>query len=450
MKRLFSLVLFFLFCFLAAGEIEFYVLGTTDTHGRTFPQEPSWEQLALLIRQRKQAHPDAVLVDCGDTFQGSHAAFATRGRIFAELLVKLEYDLFVPGNHDFEFGGKALQANLQALGKKCTVLAANLEPWDGERNHFCWIRQTGAVKVGFIGLTETQIAFRLPADELAPFRLRDEKESLARAVSLLKAQDVHTIVLLRHNGLYSRSGSLAELIRPYPEIKLVLGGHSHEFNPGGKVGHALYLQAGSHAKALAEAVLVFNDKSGQFLQCRARLYPAAGDTAKDPEITDFLKKRTLRLPYRKKRFAISEGRRLPSHLGLEAMRQATKADAAILRTAKEEHPLPEEASIFQLYRAFPYANRVLVVELSRADFHTLLAEQKNQDQRDKFQRLAVLDYSKKSAASIRVALPDYLLAGGGRDAAQSVLKSARNIQKNPPCLLDAVVALLTGQAVSTR
>lgn len=80
------------------GEVE--ILCTTDLHGRA----EEFAALAPLLRK----NPAAIRIDCGDTLQGTLLSRLSSGRIMISLLNELGYDVWVPGNHDFEFGPEPL------------------------------------------------------------------------------------------------------------------------------------------------------------------------------------------------------------------------------------------------------------------------------------------------------------------------------------------------------
>ena len=87
-----------------------------------------------LIRQQRSIDPGLLVIDCGDLTQGTYEATFDRGASMIHALNAAKYDVFVPGNHDFDYGTAVLQNNLARLSGVKT-LGANLTlhntPLDG-------------------------------------------------------------------------------------------------------------------------------------------------------------------------------------------------------------------------------------------------------------------------------------------------------------------------------
>ena len=133
----------FLFAATAFGQtVHIRVLATTDLHGNLFPYDyytakpapRGLAKIATLIAQERRERPNALLVDCGDTIQGSpletvHQASIRQGKISPDPMMRamnqLHYDSMTVGNHEFNYG----LGNLQAARKNADFpwLAANVE-----------------------------------------------------------------------------------------------------------------------------------------------------------------------------------------------------------------------------------------------------------------------------------------------------------------------------------
>ncbi len=110
---------------MAAESVKIRILQTTDVHSfiehSDNPQEGGWLRLATMIKQHRQKE-DCLLIDCGDTIQGSLSAIASRGEAAVEMLNYLKYDFWVPGNHELDFG---IPRYVELLDKD-TILSAKL------------------------------------------------------------------------------------------------------------------------------------------------------------------------------------------------------------------------------------------------------------------------------------------------------------------------------------
>src|SRR6266545_2687337 len=148
-------------CFpLSAERIKLTVLATTDMHGNLFPidyyndDKPANRglvKIATLIRSARAANPNTLLVDCGDTIQGTpveyvYQTYVRTGRLPLKLSFPAEpfkhdpmmlamnalgYDAMVVGNHEFNFGLK----NLDRARSDASFpwLSANTELVSGSR-----------------------------------------------------------------------------------------------------------------------------------------------------------------------------------------------------------------------------------------------------------------------------------------------------------------------------
>ena len=59
---------------------------------------------AAQIRKWRKSNPHSLLVDVGDVYQGTAVGWMTRGRLMIDLFNKLQYDAWVLGNHEFDWG----------------------------------------------------------------------------------------------------------------------------------------------------------------------------------------------------------------------------------------------------------------------------------------------------------------------------------------------------------
>ncbi len=155
-------VLFFLCLPLSAAHVKLTVLATTDLHGNIFPVDYYLDKpanrglakIATLIRVARAANPNNLLIDCGDTIQGTpleyvYQTYVRTGRLPLKLtfpdapfahdpmmlaMNALRYDAMVVGNHEFNFGLKNLD---QARGDAPVPwLSANTELIGGEGKPF--------------------------------------------------------------------------------------------------------------------------------------------------------------------------------------------------------------------------------------------------------------------------------------------------------------------------
>lgn len=360
----------FLAALLSAGEVE--ILCTTDTHGRA----EEFAALAPLLR----ANPEAIRIDCGDTLQGTLFSRLNDGRAMIDLMNLFRFDIWVPGNHDFEFGADALvQAAKRFNGK---TLGAEYRR-DGFRPAAWMLLERNKRKIAVIGMTDPKMPKRLLPD--SGWNFEPNREALKRIMPEVLAAGPDLVVLAWHSGLHTPKGSMFRFLAEFPEIDLVLGAHSHEEVPGQRVAGAWFVQAGRHAECVARIIAEFDDADGKLRRIRSEILPR-GDGKADREAERLLEpyldacnpvartvlavtKQPLRLPEK------GDNSVPLCHLGAEAIQSAAKSDAALFSCqAMPEIGIPEQVTAAGLFRLLPYENELCTVKLTRAEFEALVKD----------------------------------------------------------------------------
>ena len=142
---------------------EVTIYHTNDTHGYLEGDGESVIGLPL-VAGLKNTDENAILVDAGDATQGLPLASLTKGNDVIELMNLADYDLMVPGNHEFDFGTEAFLENVDLA--EFPVISVNIYR-DGslllagtqEGNEGCHtVIERDGVKIGFFGLTTVHTA----------------------------------------------------------------------------------------------------------------------------------------------------------------------------------------------------------------------------------------------------------------------------------------------------
>lgn len=142
---------------------EVTIYHTNDTHGYLEGDGESVIGLPL-VAGLKNTDENAILVDAGDATQGLPLTSLTKGNDVIELMNLADYDLMVPGNHEFDFGTEAFLENVDLA--EFPVISANIYR-DGslllagtqEGNEGCHtVIERDGVKIGFFGLTTVHTA----------------------------------------------------------------------------------------------------------------------------------------------------------------------------------------------------------------------------------------------------------------------------------------------------
>ena len=267
MKR-FLLLLWFLFggwfifsCPAAIKTVT--VLQTSDLHCHFDP--PTVVRLGAIAAgetARAGGRDHVLLLDGGDLIQGTFAATAGKGAVAVDFVNLLGYDLWTPGNHDFDFGFDVLAARFRQF--KGAVAAANLEA-PGVKPYVIFRRN--GVKIAVIGLTFPTLWRDLMPGE-PPFRLEPFDTALARTIPAVMREKPDIIILNVHYGISMSfadpHNSLTAVAGSYPQINLICGGHTHQVVAGRNIGFGVwYAEPGKHGEGISVTELTFDTDAGR-------------------------------------------------------------------------------------------------------------------------------------------------------------------------------------------
>lgn len=314
LRRIFVLLLAVL---LHGQELRLQVLGTTDTHGHLLPVDThslkptakGWAALATLIRERRAANPNTILVDSGDTLQGEPVNYV-RTRLHPELpdpvlavMNDLGFAAMTLGNHDFDWGLETLaRAGKEA---RFPLLGANIVSAKDGRPAFpaFALVESAGLRVAILGLAMPGTARMVEAGSLADLRFLDPVESARAWIPRLRREEKADLVVVSlHGGLGALPGQAGDdncalrLADQVSGIDLLLAGHTHQAVERVHKGVPI-LQGDCHGRALAHAEFRMRRQDGRWKveEVRTALLRPALDTVPDPrvlELTAAVRRRT--------------------------------------------------------------------------------------------------------------------------------------------------------------
>jgi len=381
-----------------AAEVSFTILQTTDVH--TFLEDSDriesgggWLRLATLVRRicRERGRKNVLLVDCGDTCQGTLTGVVSRGKVGVDVLRSMDYDVWTPGNHELDFGVLRLFELIQPVRDR--VLCCNLElQVDAAKVRFAKWRmfEVGGARVAVIGATAQRLNDWLWGRLAAGYTVRPAAEVVGRLLPAVLSQKPDAVVLAIHQGWLPtderRINEVAEIARRFPEIDLILGGHTHRLFPGRRIGdNVWYVQAGAHADTLAVVDVRVDAARHRVLNITSRLVTAGADVPWDPvalraaaphlkQAREFAARTVAVLPC-----SIS-GRGTPgetcetSELICRAVADATGADV-VFHGKLSRADLPKRVTEQDLFNLIPYENTIGVACLTPAEIRDIIEEQ---------------------------------------------------------------------------
>ena len=250
------------------------------------------DRIATLINHIRGERGDdkVLLLDGGDTWQGSYTSLKTNGDDMVTAMNMLNPDAMV-GHWEFTFG----QNRLKELTKKMNYpfLGSNVfdTEWDEPVFESTKYFEKGGIKLAVIGqhFPYTPIANPSYMVEGWSFGIRPEK--IQKNVDKAKKNGAEVIILLSHNG-FDVDQKLASMLT---DIDVILTGHTHDAIPKAiKINNTLLLASGSHGKFLGRIDLKV--EKGKVVDYSSNLIPIFSDAiTPDPKVSDIINK--LRAPY---------------------------------------------------------------------------------------------------------------------------------------------------------
>ncbi|MBQ7606048.1 MAG: bifunctional metallophosphatase/5'-nucleotidase [Firmicutes bacterium] len=243
-------------------------------------------RMSTLIKEKKQANPDAFLFDGGDFSMGTlyHTLYTTHA---SELVTlgRLGFDATTLGNHEFDFGQKGLWTMLYAAKSEAERLNVELPQlvvsnidWNKNKDKEdkelkaamdaygaseYTIIEKGGVRCGVFGLMGEESAEDAP---LSGIEFESIIEAAKKTVAQLKAENCDLIVALSHTGTLEGKDDSEDLVlaREVPEIDFILSAHSHRYLPEAiVVGKTVIGSVRCYGQYLGEVKLV-SDGSGRW------------------------------------------------------------------------------------------------------------------------------------------------------------------------------------------
>ncbi len=250
----------------AADTTTITILGTSDLHGRLYPHDYATDEvdddtglakIATLVKQEKAIDPDAILIDCGDTVQDNSAELFNDLPIhpMIECLNVLNYDVWVIGNHEFNFEKSFLDKNVATF--KNSVLSANILKTDGTYYVKPYeIFERKGVRIAIVGMTPPAITqWEASAPEhfeglTFPGTIEQSKKVIAE---LEGKYDV--LVGAFHLGLEGEHGyeGAAAIAEVCPEYTVIFCGHAHSKFDDKVINGVHLIEPGPWGWALAKA-----------------------------------------------------------------------------------------------------------------------------------------------------------------------------------------------------
>ncbi|HVL57145.1 MAG TPA: thiosulfohydrolase SoxB [Burkholderiaceae bacterium] len=291
---------------LPRGSAQAYALTHLDFAelARRYGRMGGYAHIASMVKRVRAERPGkTLLLDGGDTLQGSATALWTRGEDMLRVINELGVDVFAP-HWEFTYGIERVKEIFGDLDKRGRFvgefLAHNVVdiswglPGDPVFRPYA-VRELGGARIGIIGqaFPYTPVSHPLRFVPDLSFGIREER--VQAMIDVLRDQEkVDAVVLLSHNG----SAVDLKLAARVKRLDVILGGHTHDAIPRPiKVGNTLVVNSGAHGKFLSR--LDLDVRNGRVADWRYKLLPVlSAFVPEDPSMAALI--REIRAPYEAK------------------------------------------------------------------------------------------------------------------------------------------------------
>ncbi|MBA4072765.1 MAG: hypothetical protein C0497_13145 [Gemmatimonas sp.] len=391
--------------------VDLVVAATTDVHGRlrawdyfadTAESTRGLARLATAVDSLRRAHPGRViLLDGGDLLQGNPITYvASRTPAMPHPVMAamntMQYDAAAVGNHEFNYGVPFLERAVAQA--RFPFLAANAHRLDGTRAFpaFALIERAG-VKVGVVGATNpgsniwdrANLAGRLTVSEIVP--------AVRIAVDSVRAAGAELVVAVVHAGLggpssYDTAGTggenvAADVARQVPGLDLIIYGHSHREVADTTINGVMLMQPRQWAGSLAVATIRLQNRGASWtvVEKRGQLVRARGHE-ESPAVVQAVSAQHAAARAATSRAIGSTSAAWRSDSArthdtplvdfvLDVERRVFGADLASTAAFDLGATLgPQNITVAQLARLYPYENTLQLVKISGATLRAYLEQ----------------------------------------------------------------------------
>ena len=278
---------------LNADTVCISILHTTDLHGHILPTadyngNPNYGGLARCaaqIRRWRRQNSNSILIDVGDVYQGTDVSLRNKGELMIDLFNHLNYDAWIVGNHEFDWGMEtfidALQRSTMPVLAANTVLNGKPAGASSDSQHpFAKIqplivKEIAGIKLAIIGVTTPGMPFWFVPEFTRGIEFQHPVEPVRRAITRAKSEGASVIVISGHMGLKMRTGgddfanTVMALTSEFPEVAVFIAGHTHQAIPSRVTNGTLFTQADHFGIHVGRVDLLFDRNSKKLLHREA-------------------------------------------------------------------------------------------------------------------------------------------------------------------------------------
>ena len=272
---------------------EAYALSSEDyvSLAKSYGRLGGIDRISTVLKSiRADRAANTLLLDGGDTWQGSYTSLKTRGQDMVDVMNALKPDAMT-SHWEFTYGDERVREIVDEL--PFAFLGGNIfdNEWDEPAFEAMKMFERGGVKVAVIGQAFPYLPIANPRWMFPKLSFGIREQEVQKNVDKARADGAQLVVLLSHNG-FDVDRKMASQVKG---IDVILTGHTHDALPEPViVGKTLVIASGSHGKFVSR--LDLDVQGGEVKGYKYRLIPVFSDViSPDKEITDLVNK--VRAPY---------------------------------------------------------------------------------------------------------------------------------------------------------
>ena len=268
-----------------------------DQAARRYGKVGGFAHLSTLVKRMRASRPGALLLDGGDTWQGSATALWTKGQDMVDAAKLLGVDVMT-GHWEFTLGMERVKEIIDKdFAGQVDFVAQNVKTTDFGDPVFkpYVIRPVNGVPCAIIGQAFPYTPIANPRYLVADWEFGIQDENLQKMVDEARGKGAQVVVVLSHNGMDVD----LKMASRVTGVDAIMGGHTHDGMPVASIvqnrgGQTLVTNAGSNGKFLS--VMDFDVKGGKVVDFRYKLLPVfANMLPADAEMDALITK--IRSPY---------------------------------------------------------------------------------------------------------------------------------------------------------
>ena len=275
------------------GSPEAYALSSADfvALGRNYGRIGGLDRMATLIKAIRAERPGkTILLDGGDTWQGSYTSLKTRGADMVKAMNALGVEAMT-AHWEFTYGAERVLELIDQL--EFPFLAGNVRDtsWDEPVFEAVKIFERAGLRIAVIGQAYPYTPIANPRYLIPDWSFGIREDQIRQRVNAVREAGVDLVVLLSHNG-FDVDRKLASRVSG---IDVIFTAHTHDALPqASTVGNTLLVASGSHGKFLSR--LDLDVRGRRVAAYRYKLIPVFADVIDpDPAMAALIKE--VRAPY---------------------------------------------------------------------------------------------------------------------------------------------------------